>query len=231
MTKALLFFTIVFLFSCSAVQFDRPMPFQGNKTESFQDFYGTYELIDSTVKRKEDTFLNALYYKGQHKGKEATRFISGIIYFEDQQMGYKIHLKEYYNIKGKNKKEVDDLIAFRKKKSKISYEDNFIVLDTDSSGVLIDLAKGDQLKSYEGNYYISKRQKENQWEVYQLSLQEELLYLGITNDQDKKELSNYTLESNNVLAVVHLEDDIFSKFVKSGGFKTRLKFRKHGPTH
>jgi len=227
MTKALLFLPILFLFSCSSVHFDHPMPAQGNAMKNFQDLSGTYSFMDTTIKMKEDIFYNAIFYKDDYKTRDSINLISGIVYFDGQQMGYKIHLKAYYNMA---KVDTARVIASHKKAKK-TIEKNYLIFDGDFTDTLIDLSKRDQLKSFEGRYYLSKYKKEKQWEVYQVSIAEEMLYLGITNNQDKKDLGNYTLESNQILSVVHLEDDIFSKFVASGGFKTRLKFKKHGPTH
>ena len=227
MSKVLFFFTILLLFSCSAVHFDHPMPFQGNKLTHFDDLSGTYAFTDTTLPMREETLYNSMFYKDAYKTKDSITLISGIIYFENQQMGYKVHLKAYYNM---HKVDTARVIAAHKMTNR-TIENNYLILETDYTDTLINLAKQDQLKSFNGTYYLNKYKKEKQWEVYQVTVKEEVLYLGITNLQDKKDLSNYTLESSKLLAVVHLEDDIFSKFVTSGGFKTRLTFKKHGTSH
>ena len=227
MSKLFPFIILVILSGCSAVHFDHPMPAKGNKIKNFQDLSGTYAFTDTTIKMKDDVFYNSLFYKDAYKTKDSITLISGIIYFEEQQMGYKIYLKAYYNM---NKVDTAKVIAAHRMAKK-TIENNYLVFEADFTDTLINLAKQDELKQFNGNYYMSKYKKEKQWEVYQVSVKEDALYLGITNAVDKKDLTNYTLESNKILSVVHMEDDIFAKFVASGGFKTRLKFKKHGTAH
>jgi len=227
MSKLFPFFILIVLSGCSAVHFDHPMPSQGNTVKTFYDLSGTYSFADTTLKMKNDVFYNSLFYKDAYKTRDSITLISGIIYFEEQQMGYKMYLKAYYDIR---KVDTSKVIAAHKMAKK-TIENNYLIFDADFTDTLINLAKKDELKAFNGNYYMSKYKKEKQWEVYQVSAKEEELYLGITNAQDKKDLTNYTLESNKILSVVHLEDDLFAKFVASGGFKTRLTFKKHGTTH
>lgn len=227
MTKLFSLFIAITLFGCSTVHFDHPMPQQGNKIKNFQDLSGTYSFIDTTFKTKDEVYYNATFYKDAYKKRDSITLISGIIYFEDQQMGYKFHLKTYYNL---NKVDTTHLIADHKKAKK-TIEKNYLIFEEDHADTLINLAKKDELKMFNGNYYLNKYEKDNQWDVFQVSLKEDVLYLGIANAQDNKDLTNYTIRSNKILSVVHMEDDIFSNYTKSGGFKTRLTFKKHGTSH
>lgn len=226
--KKITFFSLsILLYSCSHVHFDHPMPAQGNAIKDFQDLSGAYSFMDTTINAEGTTYYNSLFYEDAYKKRDSIKLVTAVVFFENKQMISKIHLKSYYK---KNKVDTTSLIAAYQTAKKSS-ETNFIIFDEDVTDTVIDLGKQDQLKSYQGNYYLNKYQKENQWEVYQLSLREDLLYIGILNEQDSKDLTNYTIKRTKLVSVVHLEDDIFSKFVASGGFKTRLKFKKHGPTH
>src|SRR3954462_14575081 len=98
MKKLFSFLLIASLFSCSTINFDRSMPLMADRVENFSDLSGTYDFTDSTVKIKDEVFYNSNYYVDAYKKRDSITLISGIIYFENQQMGYKIHLKAYYNM-------------------------------------------------------------------------------------------------------------------------------------
>jgi hypothetical protein len=227
MKKAILFLSSILLCACSAVEFDHPMPFQGNKIENVQELSGTYSFTDTTIHTNNEIYYNAEFYKDEYKKRDSIKLISAIIYFENKLVGYKIHTKIYYNI---NKVDTMRVLAFHNTAQK-STQKNYLIFDEDSADTLIDLTKKDQLKFFNGKYYLNKYNKENQWEVYQVALKEDVLDLGIINEQDRNDLSNYTIKRTKTTSLVHLEDDLFSNFVKAGGFKTRIKFKKHGTSH
>jgi hypothetical protein len=199
------------------------MPLTGPKLENFNDLSGTYSFADTTVKVKNEVYYSADYYKDSYKEKDSMTLISGIVYLEGKQMGYKGHLRSYYNI---SKVDTARVIVTHKKAQK-SIENNYLIFDKDFSEILIDLNKKDELKLLKGRYYASKFKQKDKWEVFQLSLAEETLYINFINFEEKKKLEQYTLSDN----IVHMEDDVFFNFINDGGFRGRIKFKKHGPTH
>ena len=96
--QKLLFINIIFLISCSRVEFESPMPFKSEiLTSNNFVIRGTYFYSDSNLKLKDRGIVyNSMYYPNIYKYYDSVETVSANLEITEKLVRIQINSKEYY---------------------------------------------------------------------------------------------------------------------------------------
>jgi len=218
------------LSACSSIRFDSAMPRESAVLKGFPSgIAGKYQLIDKVVEGRE-RFYNSLYYK-QLPALDSFHIITAHIVVEEQLVYDIIDTRSYYKMPAADTARLGKEHGL----AETYTEGAYIVYKEIAYDTLLDLQKKDELKFYNGAWYLNHalggggdEHDEMSWDILQMMMKgRDELTIGYTNERDKKKLRRFIISSKeNVFPLVSMNDARFYRFVKRGGFRARYQFKR-----
>ncbi len=187
---------------------------------------GKFYYSDSILNVKNENYLyNIKYYSELYLEKDSIDLIGADLIISDHQIIFSLLIKSYYDL---TKVDTTNLIG-KHSKAKKSFLEKYIVFEEANSDTLFNINKGDQLKLYDGNYYLNHLTKKNDWVIYQFKISDNSFSINLTNNQDEEALINKTKSHTLFYTIKHLTNKEFKTFIAEGGFREKFTLKKYTP--
>ncbi len=215
-----------FFASCSTVHFDNSIPENSNVLKTFpEDLIGKYYFADSILKiENKEPLYNLKYFSELYKEKDSIKLILGEILITERQVYLYSEQKSYYNLA----KFDSSIIALKHKKEKRRVDGKYLIFEESSLvDTILNLDNSDQLKFYDGIYYLNRFIQEKDWVVYQFIISGNNIFsMNLTNEQDEKAINNTTSRTI-FYTIKHLSNKDFKRFIRNGGFREKYGLKKY----
>lgn len=201
------------------------MPKQAKQIRVIPDsITGTYYLTDTIISGKSEEYFNKRYVTKKANVVDSIKYIDIQLIIEKEKIYYNAKIEEHFD---STKFDTASLIK-RFKNEEWFYENQWLVFRQFFSDTLYRNNRRDILKKYLNDFYINQYVSKKEWDIYKLSKnQNNTLEVGTTNKTDKAQLLSYFSKNKRFPTdIVHLSNQQFISFVKSGGFRDRFHFNK-----
>lgn len=223
----------VLVLGCHSVEFDTPMPLYTGAVAGFgPDVTGSYDIADSVLKDRNEYIYNAAYYAENPPALDSMSMFAVHMVIEKKRIYYTLTLYMY------NKRENFDpplntdnfpVIGRQKSLAPVKYRKHgFGVCEKSFVDTIIDLSKKDKLRMYDKAYYVNHFLSGKCWEICRLKPRTGgKLSFEMATQKDKEKLNAFIVKQGSWKALVHLSDEQFFSFVKQGGFRQEISFKKN----
>lgn len=230
-----LFFLLILILNsgCHSVEFDTPMPLHTGAVTGFgPDVTGRYDVADSVLKDRKEYIYNAAYYGENPPALDSMSMFAVHMIIEKKRIYYRLTFYMY------NKRENFDpplntdnfpVTGHQKSLAPIKYrKQGFWVYEKSFVDTIVDLSKKDKLRMYDKAYYVNHFLSAKCWEICRLKPGPAgKLSFEMTTLKDQGKLKAFIIKQGSWKALVHLSDEQFFSFVKQGGFRQKIKFKKN----
>lgn len=190
---------------------------------------GRYHVADSIFIDRKDTIYNAAYYEQTLPARDSLMFFSLELNIEKKIAYYTMKVSRYCKSCSSDRVYKSGNDVFPNQKEVRTYtRDGYPVYEMSHVDTIANLGRKDKLKADHKVYYLNRFvSRRNAWEIFRIKATgKEGLSLGITDGKDRKILERFVLKKGTLSAVVRLSDAQFYTFIKQGGFRYRLRFRR-----
>ena len=189
---------------------------------------GNYCFANPVLIKDEDTILNS-HFQEFYRQKDSSEYIDIFVSITSKMISFKITAGDFYNLDKYDTINSPQEYRFDNKK----VIDRYVFYEESSNDTILDLGKRDEIKYWNGKYYLNHKIENHDWETYQLEMiNDSIISINLTNDKDAVMLGLDHSEWKPVFNyVAKISNKRFQDFIDSGGFRTRFILKRITPAN